>query len=347
MRLLKLTILYNSSIMENMESNIDETIQNVQNEEHIIEQLEQVQLQEQPDVVQSENVIESLIKFIESEYINIMVQMVNEFDLVFDYIDKSEIKKLKKYIKTLVKSDILDKQMREYMDYMSKYEKNMQNVIGNTKTKTQDLVFLNDIILFEGFNFNVFKDENKSTKRTIIQYLYNMYMSCQFIITYNANKTNSIQELDISDALKNFTEMMSLKFTKEQQSQPEDSSQQASSSKRTTNKSNGNPLEQLGDIGNVFNDILANKDIMNLATDISKDLQNQKIDPMMIMSGLLTGKPSPMLNNLVNKITTKLENKMQSGEIDKRVFEEQAKNVLNAVNKTDLNKVLNKINKKH
>jgi hypothetical protein len=355
LRLLKLTILYIciNSIYK-MESNTNEIeqqpieqqpIEQQPIEQQPIEQqsIEQQPIEQQQIEQQGDSVVSSLIGFIEGEFVNILVQMVNEFDLVFDYIDKTHIRKLKKYIKTLVKSDVLDIQMKEFMNYISKYEKNMQIVINSKKIKSQDLLFLNEIQLFNGFDFGIFKDENKSTKKTIIQYLYNMFMSCQFVMSY---KTDFIQE---SDALKKFTEIMSLKFTKEQEQQEQELAQQASSSKtpkkERERKVGNSPFEQLGDIGNVFNDILANKDIMNLATDISKDLQDQKIDPMMIMSGLLTGKPSPMLNNLVNKITNKLETKMQSGEIDKRVFEEQAKNVLNAVNKTDLNNVLNAVNK--
>jgi hypothetical protein len=369
MRLLKLTILYNCSNMESNKINeqpqssaqfeleITETeIDQKLNELEIAEIEQENYIEEtkesEKDSIKENNIIDSLIDFIKGEFINILVQMVNEFDLVFDYVDKSHIKKLKKYIKTLVKSDTLEQQMNEYNDYMSKYEKNMQSIINTKKIKTQDLEFLNEIQLFDGFKFDVFKDENKSTKKTIVQYLYNMLMSCQFSMTYKTNKDNLVEE---SDALKKFTELMSLKFNEESQTHEQSQTHEKSrhTPRASSSRTRGNPslpslpLDQLGDIGNVFNNILANKDIMNLATDISKDLENQKIDPMTIMSGLLTGKPSPMLNNLVNKITSKLETKINSGEVDKNVFEEQAKNILNAVNNTDLTNILNKVNKKH
>jgi len=68
-----------------------------------------------------------------------------------------------------------------------------------------------------------------------------------------------------------------------------------------------------------------------LATDLSKDIQDQKIDPMMLLSSIMSGKPNDTIKNLVSNITNKIESKINNGEIDKTIFEQQAKNIINSV----------------
>jgi len=83
--------------------------------------------------------------------------------------------------------------------------------------------------------------------------------------------------------------------------------------------------------GNLLESLMGNSDIMNLATDLSKDIQDQKIDPMMLLSSIMSGKPNDTIKNLVSNITNKIESKINNGEIDKTIFEQQAKNIINSV----------------
>jgi hypothetical protein len=76
---------------------------------------------------------------------------------------------------------------------------------------------------------------------------------------------------------------------------------------------------------------MQNGEIMNLATDLSRDIQSQNIDPMMLLSSIMTGKPDDRVQNLITNISSKIETKINSGEIDKDILEQQAQTILSSV----------------
>ena len=64
---------------------------------------------------------------------------------------------------------------------------------------------------------------------------------------------------------------------------------------------------------------MENKSIMNLAEKVSKDLKNQNINPMELMSGLMTGKnimQNKKFANLVTNLSKEIETKIETGELD-------------------------------
>ena len=88
--------------------------------------------------------------------------------------------------------------------------------------------------------------------------------------------------------------------------------------------------------------ILGNKEIFNIATDISKKLNEQQLNPMTMLSSLMSGniENSP-LKGLVEEIQQTVENKINSGEIDKIQLTNQANNIINSVaqNQSHLNAI--------
>jgi hypothetical protein len=79
---------------------------------------------------------------------------------------------------------------------------------------------------------------------------------------------------------------------------------------------------------------MQNGDIMNLATELSKDIQSENLDPMTLLSSMMSGKPDNKIQKLVENITSKIETKINSGEIDQNVLEQQAQSILSTVQNT-------------
>jgi hypothetical protein len=84
-----------------------------------------------------------------------------------------------------------------------------------------------------------------------------------------------------------------------------------------------------GNFGNVFKSLMENKEIMNIASDLTHDIQNQNIDPISLLTSFMSGKRDEKLECLVNNISTKLQEKINTGKIDKGVLEKEAENILN------------------
>jgi hypothetical protein len=91
-----------------------------------------------------------------------------------------------------------------------------------------------------------------------------------------------------------------------------------------------------GGMGDMMSSILGNKEILNIANEISQQMKDENINPMMMISSLMSGKPNNQIEKLVGRIQQNVENKISNGEINKEHFEEQAKSIFESVNKTNL-----------
>ena len=64
---------------------------------------------------------------------------------------------------------------------------------------------------------------------------------------------------------------------------------------------------------------------MNIANELSSEIQSLNIDPMMMMTSLMSGNINDnKLGSLLTSISGKITQKINSGAIDKNVLEEQA-----------------------
>lgn len=275
------------------------------------------------------DMVESLRDTIKQDFIKTLVQMVNEFDLVFDYIDKDVIKKLRHYIKKLNNNqEFYQNETKCFIEKTSGHYDMMYKItIGNQKLKTHLFNFMNELVLFNDIlDFSVFKEENKNTKKTLVNYLYSMYMSSN-LVNLDFNNVDSVDTL--TTQLKTFIDEL-------QANQAKETNGEESQNKNTKQRRVPQGIPGIPDMSNLFGDILGNKEIMNIATDMAKDLQTQNINPMSLISSLMTGKTDGRLNSIVNRITNQLEEKVNSGELNKDMLEQQANNILKVVENNDI-----------
>lgn len=300
-----------------------------------------------------ENTSSEMVLNLNPVILSTLTKFINELELVFDYIDKNCIENLRKYIEDLNNDNNKIKDFSQSLcEILKQYEENLSYIMtSKQKLKTVDFKFMDDIILFnDQLNFNIFKDENKNTKRTIIAYLYNLYMSC-FISLFGTQTNND-----------EFTKKISVFIDDLQKStQQTVSSNNNVKQKIKVNRNNfkGNILndpnimgllgnlgnKNLGGLDNILQSFISNKEIMNIASDLSKDIQTQNIDPMTLLTSIMSGKPNNELQNLVSNVTQKIEQKINNGEIDKNVLETQAKNILNGLKNNNNSSETNTKNK--
>jgi hypothetical protein len=249
-------------------------------------------------------------------FINTVIQMVNELDIAFDYIPKDTINKLREYIDKLQENEAyLNSQFQEFYYILKEHDSTLSCLLaGNGKIKNNQLEFIHDLKIFDSkLDCSVFKNENKNTKKEIVKYLATLYMSSCFLQTDLAN---------ISESLESFIKTMQ---------KPKDENVRASKKGRKqqteTNKNN------LG----MFEHLFANPDILNLANDLTKDLEAKKIEPMSLLTSILSGKPNDTLQELVTDISSKIETKINNGELDKTALEDQAKTMLDTFSSSNSN----------
>jgi hypothetical protein len=297
--------------------------------------------------------METIIK---DELFKNIESFVNELELSFDYIDKSVFENIHKYISEIKTDDNAFKSFSKYtFDHLKDFEKDISFALfSKQKVKSDRLNFLDQVHLLGDtqekclLHLSDFSKENKNTKKSLLKYLYNFYMTTFFIQLEDTTK--------LTDELHTFVNNIQEKL-KESESVVVNVPSSSSSSSRPRHRRNaaigGMPVGgnmgipflpgglpaglNLGGMENVMSSLLGNKDILNLATEISEQMKTERINPMSMLSGLMTGQIDPKLENLMGKIQQNVETKMQSGEINKEQFEEQAKNIIETVHNTDLN----------
>ena len=340
--------LQETQLQETQLHELQEQLQEQLQEELEIERLQETQLQEQLQETQLPQLNElqeqlqetqltqlnEMQKYIfensniENELLKTLGKFFNEIDLVFDNIDKQKVSKLQKYLGSLKDSTNLKTFVKETILALETYDKDISYIMTTrNKIKTSEYSFLNNVTLFDNILcFSCFSNENKNTKRSIVKYLYNIYMS---VFILNFGLIDNINIDSFTTHLSNFLNGINLN------SQMEFEEVITISSKNKIKQNpKQNPKQNVNVNGpniNLLESLMGNSDIMNLATDLSKDIQDQKIDPMMLLSSIMSGKPNDMIQNLVSNITNKIESKINNGEIDKTMFEQQAKNIINSV----------------
>ena len=73
--------------------------------------------------------------------------------------------------------------------------------------------------------------------------------------------------------------------------------------------------KKVGGIDNLVTDLMGNPDIMSIANDISKQIEDEHIDPQELLSGILTGKIDPRLANLMDTVKNKVSSKLSPKQI--------------------------------
>lgn len=234
-----------------------------------------------------------------TEYISTLVQMVNEIDLVFDYVDKNVVSGLKEHIEGFNDAKFANEHIEKFIEDVKPYYDQIRKITGTRKAKSRDFDFLSELKLFSGLLvFDVFREENKNTKRTLVKYIETMYVA-------------ACVASDRADSLDVFLETIEEEQKEEQ-------------------------VVATGGIEQVFGSLLKNKEIMNMASELTRDMQNSNIDPMTIMGSIMSGTPNAEVTNLVSSITNKIETRINSGEINRDELEKQARSMMSAIQGSDL-----------
>lgn len=266
---------------------------------------------------------------------------VNEIELTMDYLDPQTVPSIKKFLSSIKKNDDEFKSFLEYTTHhLGSFESQISAVLfSNKKIKSDYYNFLNGVSLFSNLlNFKVFEHESKNTKKGMIKYLYSIYMSCVFL-----NQVDTETPESQGDVLQNKLAEFVDKIQKEAQAAlKEDDIKKPSSSKTPSKHQRRNAISHsrsgpsqhgLGEFDGIMESILGNKEILNIANDISHKMQSQQLNPMSMLSSLMTGNiENTPLQGLVEEIQQKVETKINNGEINKDQLEEQAKNIIGTIN---------------
>lgn len=269
-------------------------------------------------------------KLIKDELFKNIEKFMNEIDLTMDYLDKNTVSSITKYMNKLVKNEILFNEFVEYTAlHLKTFEAQISSVLfSNKKIKRDYYNFLNGVTLFNNIlKFRVFENESKNTKKDLIKYLYSIYMSCVFLngeLTSESFLNDKLKEfvLTIENEAKTALNENDIKKPKERVvPQP-----------TVTHPTSIPSFTGMGDMGNIMESILGNKEILNIASDISQKMQNQQMNPMDMLSALMSGniENSP-LQGLVAEIQEKVDMKINNGEIDKENLENQAKDIMGSI----------------
>ena len=219
--------------------------------------------------------------------------LISEISLSFDYIDKELINNIENYIKIIESNEDEYKKFTSLtLNNLEKYENKLSGALFTTKKlKSNYYDFLNEIILFDKLNFSIFKNESKNTKKSFIQYIYNIYLSCLFLLKFDSinnknlsdymekiykNAENAISNENIKHSTKE-----NIKLKRRNALTPDDILP------FQLNRSSGG--ESLTNQINPLNELMNNKELMNIANDITQSLNEKQINPMNLLSSLLTG----------------------------------------------------------
>ena len=56
--------------------------------------------------------------------------------------------------------------------------------------------------------------------------------------------------------------------------------------------------------GNVIKTLIQNKEIMSIASELTNDIQKENIDPLSLLTSMISGKRDSNLQNLIKNIST-------------------------------------------
>ena len=244
---------------------------------------------------------------------------IREIELSFDYIDKNKLNKTKKMIESCYSNDIKFKDF--YNDLYNKLHDFKDKLHLSQKTKTLQLLFLNDIVFFD-ISFDIFKEEGKNTKKTLVNYLKEFYITSNFLrcitVSDNTQEENSTLFNDIQEMINNLT------------IEPDNKEKITIDKDKMINIKES--LPQMDDLLGTLNNFMQNKEIMSLTSELTSELQTSDIDPMSMMNSLLSGNLNDSkFSSLLSKITDKITNKIECGDIDKNLIEQHANNFMNQI----------------
>ena len=231
-------------------------------------------------------------KTLKTQLLKITGDFLREIDLSFDYIDKKTVSNAKKNLNISIDNDIKFKEFYTDIYNTLKTHKEKGHLDLQQKVKTRDLEFLNDLKLFN-IAFCEFNDEKKNTKRTLVNYLNEFYIISNFLkLSQGGDCTESLFN-EITTIVQG---LMKHSSTTDGKHEDPDSVRDYVLTKSNV-KGKGKELNNILDTIDTndlsaatginfssFDNLLKNKEIMNIATELTNEMENLQIDPMSIMS---------------------------------------------------------------
>lgn len=261
---------------------------------------------------------------LKTQLLKIFNDFIREIDISFDYINKNHLNKIKKTIDICYTNDI---KFKEFYNTVYNTLHNVKDKLYLPKIKSSELLFLNNVTLFD-ISFELFKDEGKNTKKTLVNYLKEFYITSNFLrcitqTSETSNPDNQVLFNDIQELINNLT----LEPNNKEIIHVEN---------KSVNDINLNfmntTLPQMDGLLNTLNTFMQNKEIMDITTELSSEIQSNNIDPMSMMNSLLSGNLNDSkFTSLLTKITDKISNKIENGDIDKNLLERHANDFMNQI----------------
>jgi hypothetical protein len=295
-------------------------------------------------------------ELIKAELEKNVLGFTNEIDLCFDYIPKTIVSKMKtvKYTPTFIKG---------IKETIQNYESDLSFILfTKQKYKTSRLDFMNNIKLTFGtgkLDLSLFNSENKNTKKDLLKYVYNIYMTCLFleqgvgegdsfneqlstfvnkiqaeVDQFNVPTIEDVDDIEIPSLVSTFTPSspslpMPMGMPNIADMMSLMSGLGAGLGASSPGPSSSGPF---GGVENLMGSLLGNADILGIAKDIADQMKNDNVNPMDMITSLMAGKQNEQMSKLVSNIQEKVEGKIASGEIDEEAFKSSAMSMLGNVN---------------
>lgn len=286
--------------------------------------------------------MEDTLQPIKTELFRNIESLVNEIELSFEEIN---VDKMNKYIRDLKKGCNLDEFVKDTYTHLHEYEKLLSLILfSDKKIRTPEYKFVDDIKLFKKgcdhlLNFSVFSAENKNTKKSLLKYIYNIYMSCLFLQSTGSSSELSNFLLNIISHQKVVTQDPPIEEISIPSTLPDMSGIPYTLPDLSGLLGNlqgmGGGMGGMGGLEDLMSSLMNNSDIMNIANEISNDMKNETLNPMDLMAGMMSGNMTDgPLGSLMSKIQASVESKINSGEINEAALQEQAHNIINKVQET-------------
>lgn len=263
-------------------------------------------------------------------------KFINELELSFDYIKKEDIEKLKS-LTTLESFEENPDNIKNLNVALEKFNEQICKIqFSKTKLSTKDYKFLKNIVLFDFFSFELFLPENKNTKKSLVNYLYT------WTILSSATEENE-------DTLQLIESIQKQLAISEEESENVASSSNSKKTKKKIEQLSKNLRQDpsaMSQVNKLMTDLMSNQEIMSIANDVSKQFQENKIDPTKIMSSLLSGDlNNPELKSIFENVSTTIEQKINDGSIDKGALEDQTNDIMSKIANSNLANILGGIKK--
>lgn len=252
-------------------------------------------------------------EFVETEYKNKLKNFITQLELSFDYIKEDVISGTKKYIAEKTLKEICN----DITNQISKYSDVIDRICKTNKVKTVEYEFLNNIKMFNKLlDFSIFGNENKNTKKSIVENL-KIILNETYVLNLLVSKKD-VSDDDINDLIENMQNL------------------------NNTNISNNNVFSELPDISNIMSgnftnivdDLMKDDTISGLVKDISNEFESGNINPSDLMN-IITNpesiKQNSALQSVINNITSKVDESVKNGKLNPSKLEEQAKSLLSKI----------------